>query len=784
MVSSSKILTVSYGTFSCTLEGFDDSFEMMKAISEYFRDLAQEDRYFGAEPPTPDAEMLARIAEREVARRVDARLENGGVVLRPSLGQAAAVTTAAAAAAPEAAQDDTPKATPAPQDTQSVETAADDLPVEADQDITAVQETDETDIQADETPEANGIAAIAESVIDTEEEQIDASALEDVVAPKAETARPALTDPSSVAAKLSRIRAVVESNEHREEDIADDFTEDQHAEAFETEEHLTFDDLIDEDFEDELAPAAEIKEDVQDEEFDADAMARIMADQDDPEAIADAPEAEVLLDDDEDDDGMLADTLASVLADQDSLDDDDQIDAPDDLPAEEAELDGEFEDEAPKKQLIRSRARVVRVKRAAFDAAVAAGVVEAADDAENDDAQEVAQSVTPDIESSLSDEDEEALTRELANLEDEFVADDDEEDDFDAALASAFEDDDDLEDEDEPLELSQDEDDFDDEDEVAEDKSVDAFFDDQDEDDDEEVSMFAEEDDEDEDDEFSRELEDVFSDENFEDDLEDLEPSMVAEPEIEVDLSEAVSDVRRAVKMSSPGRALLTEGKVGEDGSSVSRILDETNQQLDEPEGNRRRNAIAHLRAAVAATRADRILGGKSKKKEEADPYREDLATVVRPRRPQATAQTPRPTRPDQNKPAPLKLVAEQRIDRPEDAAPIRPRRVSRKVEDVAQPASNDEGFAEYAERVGATDLAEMLEAAAAYMSFVEGQDAFSRPQLMAKMREADATDYSREDRLRSFGTLLREGKIAKLEGGKFAVSDNIGFQPKALAAG
>lgn len=784
MVSSSKILTVSYGTFSCTLEGFDNSFEMMKAISEYFRDLAQEDRYFGAEPPTPDAEMLARIAEREVARRVDARLENGGVVLRPSLGQAAAVSTGAAAAAPAAAQDDAPKATPATQEVQNTETAPDDLPVDADHDITAVQGTDNTDIQADETPEANGIAAIAESIIDTEEEQIDASALEDVVAPKAETARPALTDPSSVAAKLSRIRAVVESNEHREEDIADDFTEDQHAEAFETEEHLTFDDLIDEDFEDELAPAAEIKEDVQDEEFDADAMARIMADQDEPEQNADAPEAEVSLDVDEDDDGMLADTLASVLADQDSLDDDDQSDASDEMNAEEAELDGEFEDEAPKKQLIRSRARVVRVKRAAFDAAVAAGVVEAADDAENDDAQEVAQSVTPDIESSLSDEDEEALTRELANLEDEFVADDDEEDDFDAALASAFEDGDDLEDEDEPQELAQDDDEFEDELEAVEDKSVDAFFDDQDEDDDDEVSMFAEEDDEDEDDEFSRELEDVFSDENFEDDLEDLEPSMVAEPEIEVDLSEAVSDVRRAVKMSSPGRALLTEGKVGEDGSSVSRILDETNQQLDEPEGNRRRNAIAHLRAAVAATRADRILGGKSKAKEEADPYREDLATVVRPRRPQATAQTPRPTRPDQNKPAPLKLVAEQRIDRPEDAAPIRPRRVSRKVEDVAQPASNDEGFAEYAERVGATDLAEMLEAAAAYMSFVEGQDAFSRPQLMAKMREADATDYSREDRLRSFGTLLREGKIAKLEGGKFAVSDNIGFQPKARAAG
>jgi len=234
---------------------------------------------------------------------------------------------------------------------------------------------------------------------------------------------------------------------------------------------------------------------------------------------------------------------------------------------------------------------------------------------------------------------------------------------------------------------------------------------------------------------------------------------------------------------ATPARAEIK----GEAEDNLSRLMDESDHQMEEPESATRRDAFAHLRAAVAAKKADEAVGGTSEAAESDVAYRDDLANVVRPRRP-ASGERPRTERPQEQRPAPLKLVAEQRIDlaQARTVTPVRPRRVAvveaaPELDESQHEASN---FSEFAAEMGAHKLPDLLEAAAAYLSFVEGHAEFSRPQLMNKVRQVEQENFTREDSLRSFGKLLREGKIEKLEGGRFQASDQIGFKPDARAAG
>ena len=123
----------------------------------------------------------------------------------------------------------------------------------------------------------------------------------------------------------------------------------------------------------------------------------------------------------------------------------------------------------------------------------------------------------------------------------------------------------------------------------------------------------------------------------------------------------------------------------------------------------------------------------------------------------------------------------------------MRPRRIkvgeanaAKEVSHVPPSEIAPEGgsFAEFAEEMGATELPDLLEAAAAFLAFVEGKEQFSRPQVMTKVRMVQEDNYSREDGLRSFGQLLRQGKIEKTVGGRFTVSDRISFKPDTRAVG
>src|SRR6056297_3305995 len=118
MAGSGKILTVSYGDFSCGLEGFDDPLQTMTGILDYLRYLEAIADDSGAAPGAPDIDILTSIAERGMPRRVAVETQEGGILLRavPAQGAGTVMKNARDFAAGPCAQDDTIPAPHARQD--------------------------------------------------------------------------------------------------------------------------------------------------------------------------------------------------------------------------------------------------------------------------------------------------------------------------------------------------------------------------------------------------------------------------------------------------------------------------------------------------------------------------------------------------------------------------------------------------------------------------------------------------------------------------------------------
>jgi len=657
--NSSKVLTVSYGTFSCTLEGFENSFDMMKTVAEYFRDLAAEDRFFGAEPPKLDAEILGILEQRGKQLGINTRQSGDtSIVLTPS--QAYDEETSEAPSAP-VTEPTTPVSTPALSiderlDRIKAATIADTVP--------AVYTEDE---HANDVPADHGTTAE------------ETSAETDMATPSQET--------DDLVDELPKIVDHIEF-----EDASEDITPDEDvvgqpevSAEDETQETAVVATIVDHP---ETDPAPITAEAVEEDVDEVTERPQAIDNEDAPEeSPVETTTEETLIDPHDSDD--VADTAAEEIEDQEPEVSEMEPEAEQD--GEETSAGIDFADDAPEMD--------------EFEAALTQDLMETDDEVE-----------------SRADQDTSAVDDVSAELDDTQ--------------------------EDEP--------------QVAEDR----------------VPLRLEQPVEEERIPLRKPRVHVIN----------VSPAPAAEQTAEEETDNILDDdeapqpvaVRRPTRPVAKSRRETSEPV---DTADVSRLMDETDQQMAKPESNRRRNALAHLRAAVAATIADKSLGKDDKDSTEA--YRNDLAKAVRPRRPEPSGA---------RKSAPLRLVAEQRIDEPaaeapEIAAPAPAPKpevaVNETHEAQAEPVKSSDfaDFGQFAAHVGAHSLEAKLEAAATYLSQVRGIDQFSRPQLLRTVKlSGTEDDFSREESLQHFAHMLRTGKLARKEDGLFEVTDEIGYQvmPKA----
>jgi hypothetical protein len=252
-----------------------------------------------------------------------------------------------------------------------------------------------------------------------------------------------------------------------------------------------------------------------------------------------------------------------------------------------------------------------------------------------------------------------------------------------------------------------------------------------------------------------------------------------------------------AALVESQRQAILREVS-GE--QSVARLISQTEAQLSDADAQRRQSTISHLKAAVLATRAEQeatgTLPGAGAEAAELARYRADLEQTVRggteaevegPRRPVRVGGS-RAERPTATQP-PLVLVSEQRIDRPAETEVVLPRRIATDASaldelfDEAAPirAPLGKAFTDFVAPLHLTTVAEMTEAGAAYLTHVAGHEDFTRPTVMKLVMSTDAPmTRSRENLLRAFGMLMRQGVLRRSRRGQFEIAETSAFVAKA----
>ena len=730
MNGASKILTVSYGTFSCTLEGFDDPFNTMKAIAEYFRDLAADDRFFGAEPPTPDAAMLHKIAEREINRRVEAKIAGNGVVLRAEEAPTEAVS-ARVAPMPRVTMPATPPA-PAAILAPTVASYADAAPsVESAaarlSRLRAVQSQMNAP-QPAQTASADVLADISSRFADVDayaEDQEGESAFKP--APVILTAAPVQVAPAPVEVVFAAPEAAADLIEDivQATPVAEPAAEAADAVEVSEPEIATSDDAMIAALGLSIsAPAAAVVDKVK----------------------ADGPALDA-----------LRETLAGLMVQDDQLADDMASAADDARPATFPEDDAGSPDFS--------------------DMAQAEDQADLVDGADPEDLADLA---AMDGQALISDDD--------AQIEDAVALTD-----FDDAPTDAMADASDVE----PPALD-----------AKRPEIVTSPG----------APVVAEK--------LQRARARVIKIRRLDKKADAAAPlSPEAEADLQSTLAALEAEIGPVAAKAAPEQASVpdtgaaapekpVESKLfAADEAAVDRLLAQTNTELEVPETKRRRSAIAHLKAAVLATVADRKSNPTARAEVaevKMDPYRKDLDQAVRP----TTAILAG------DRPAPLVLVSAQRIDRKRDAVadanrpmpqivssgpapqsapsnapmmPVRPRRVTsgglaqamsaELGDEDGDPDLEDMGtilgdgarqsFAEFAENLGATSLAELIEAAGAYCTVVLDRPSFSRPLLFQQiLTMPNMEGANREEGLRGFGKLLRDGRIQKTVRGQFALSD------------